>query len=312
MTILKSVPPYRHPGSINFKSGPYEAWKALGGKTACPLFPPRLLHGLAYRWEGPALWRTKGEARLMFVEPVSISFDTFPYYLTHEVVPFVWDCWPCYYDRMERWLRRYGVRCAVFTSWQEMEAMQQRLPEVQMLHCPEAVDTALYVPGKPLAERGIDLLEFGRSNAKVLGDEHMNGIRHVCTLKDGHYVFSNEQLLSAMGDARITVCLPRSVTHPELAEGVETLTQRYWEAMLSRMLIVGHAPQELVDIVGYNPVIELDTRNPARQIAHLIAHIADYQPMVDRNREVALAKGDWKARISDLMHRLESLGWRCS
>ena len=116
MTILKSVSPYRHPGSINFKSGPYEAWKALGGKTARPLFPPRLLHGLAYRWEWPALWRTKEEALLMFVEPVSITFDTFPYYATHEIVPFIWDCWPCYYDRMERWLRRYGVRCAVFTS----------------------------------------------------------------------------------------------------------------------------------------------------------------------------------------------------
>ena len=81
--------------------------------------------------------------------------------------------------------------------------------------------------------------------------------------------------------------------------------------MLSGMLIVGHAPQELVDIVGYNPVIELDAQAPARQIAQLLAHIADYQPMVDRNREVALAKGDWQQRISELMHRLEALGWHC-
>ena len=190
--------------------------------------------------------------------------------------------------------------------------MQQRLPEVQMLHCPEAVDTARYSAGKPLAARSIDLLEFGRSNVRVLGGVDMTGIRHVSTLQHGRYIFSNEALFQAMGNARITLCLPRSVTHPELAEGVETLTQRYWEAMLSGMLIVGHAPQELVDIVGYNPVIELDAQAPARQIAQLLAHIADYQPMVDRNREVALAKGDWKARISDLMHRLESLGWRCS
>ena len=311
MTNLKSVPPYRHPGSINFKSGPYEAWKALGGGTARPFFPPRLLHALAYRCEWPELWRTRGEARLMFVEPVSVRFDTFPYYLTHEVVPFIWDCWPSHYDRMERWLRRHRVRCAIFTSRQEMEAMQQRLPEVLMLHCPEAVDTARYSAGKPLAARSIDLLEFGRSNAKVLGGVDMTGIRHVSTLQHGRYIFSNEALFQAMGNARITLCLPRSVTHPELAEGVETLTQRYWEAMLSGMLIVGHAPQELVDIVGYNPVIELDVQAPARQIAQLLAHIADYQPMVDRNREVALAKGDWKQRISELMHRLEALGWHC-
>ena len=139
----------------------------------------------------------------------------------------------------------------------------------------------------------------------------MTGIRHVSTLQHGRCIFSNEALFQAMGNARITLCLPRSVTHPELAEGVETLTQRYWEALLSGMLIVGHAPQELVDIVGYNPVIELDAQAPARQIAQLLAHIADYQPMVDRNREVALAKGDWKQRISELMHRLEALGWHC-
>lgn len=311
MTILKAVEPYFHLGSINFKSTPYKAWKELGGQVARPLFPPRLLHGFAFRCGLPALWHTGCEARLMFVEPVSITFDTFPYAATHEIVPFIWDCWPRYYDRMEQWMRRHRVRTAIFTARQEMEAMQQRLPEVRMLHCPEAVDAALYSAGKPLAERNIDLLEFGRSNVKVIGNMETVGIRHVSTLKDGRYIYSNAELFSAMADARVTLCLPRSITHPKLAEGVETLTQRYWEAMFSRMLIVGHAPQELVDIVGYNPVIELDTRNPARQIAHLIAHIADYQPMVDRNREAALAKGEWKQRMQRLMDRLETCGYGC-
>ena len=47
------------------------------------------------------------------------------------------------------------------------------------------------------------------------------------------------------------------IQSPDIAQGVETLTQRYWETMLSRTVIVGHAPKELIDICGYNPVLEL-------------------------------------------------------
>lgn len=309
MTLLKAVEPYRHPGNINFKSTPYEAWKALGGLTARPLFPPRMLHALAYRCEWPSIGRRSREARLMFVEPVSVTFDTFPYYATHEVVPFIWDCWPRYYDGMERWMRRHKVRTAIFTSRQELEAMQRRLPEVRMLHCPEAVDTSLYHEGPALTERSIDLLEFGRSNAQVIGTDGLQGVRHVCTLQGGKYIYSNEELFRAMADAKMTLCLPRSMTHPDVAEGVETLTQRYWEAMLSRMLIVGHAPQELIDNVGYNPVIELDSQSAVRQITDILRHTVDYQPLVDRNRAVALEKGCWKKRIQGLMGQLGDWGY---
>lgn len=75
------------------------------------------------------------------------------------------------------------------------------------------------------------------------------------------------------------------------------------------MLIVGHAPQELVDIVGYNPVIELDCQSAVRQITDILCHIADYQPLVDRNRAVALGKGGWKKRVQGLMGQLGDWGY---
>lgn len=31
---LSAVPPFLHPGSINFKRAPYEAWAKVGGRTA--------------------------------------------------------------------------------------------------------------------------------------------------------------------------------------------------------------------------------------------------------------------------------------
>ena len=112
-----------------------------------------------------------------------------------------------------------------------------------------------------------------------------------------------------MGDAKVTKALPRSMTQPEIAGDIETLTQRYWENMLSRMVMVGHAPQELIDIIGYNPVIEIDTTNPILQITNILMHIEDYQELVDRNRAAALKHGDWRLRMRDVMLWLAECGY---
>lgn len=364
MKKVKAVQPYIYPNQLNFKNKPFEAWMEVtvnGYEDPLPTSPvkgegrlrrvagrtlgnevvrgwyPRLLHGLMFKFDLPTLWH--GEARLCFVQPVSLYFDTFFTALTHEVIPFIWDCWPCYYDKMERWMKRHKVRTAIFTSKQEMEEMQKICPEVKMMWCPEAVDTTIYKEGKELKDRSIDLLEFGRGLALNVNDRKLtvnfSKINHVKTLVDGKFLYSDEQLYDAMGDAKVTICLPRSITHPDMAEGVETLTQRYWEAMLSRMVIVGHCPKELEELIGYNPVVEMealnDNLNPnlnpnpnlndnpnerrgkgadnGRQILNIIAHIEDYQELVDRNREVAFRMGDWKGRMKEVMEWLGKVGY---
>lgn len=309
--IVKAVKPYIYPGQLNFKNKPFEAWEALGGETVQGWYP-RILHSLMFKFDMPPLWH--GEARLCFVQPVSLYFDTFFAALTHEIIPFIWDCWPCYYDMMEKWLKKHKVKTAIFTSKQEMEEMRRRLPEINYIHCPEAVDASLYKPGKELKDRNIDLLEFGRSNRLVVSGERLEGINHVCTKVDDKFVYTDEQLYEAMGDAKVTICLPRSITHPETAEGVMTLTQRYWEAMLSRMVIVGHCPKELEDLIGYNPTIEVPLNPPQggraahEQILDILEHIEEYQELVEKNRETALRMGDWMVRMREIQKSLSSVG----
>ena len=105
---------------------------------------------------------------------------------------------------------------------------------------------------------------------------------------------------------KVTITLPRSMTQPEVAGDIETLTQRYWECMFSRMVMVGHAPQELIDFIGYNPVIELSDKISAEElIADVIEHIEDYQALVDKNRETAERLGSWEMRMKWLMGELE-------
>lgn len=342
MKTVKAVQPYIHSGHLNFKLAPYRAWMSVAshgmeGTVAPPLYPPRVLHGLAFKYEMPKIFSLplfRGKcAILMFVEPVSLYFDTFPYYVSHEIIPMFWDCWPCYYDKVEKWLRKHNVKTAIFTSRQEMEEVKTRIPELNTLWCPEAVDISQYKQGKDLKDRNIDLLEFGRSNIKVLGESfykhdlskdslELSGtktISHVCTQANGKFLYNNEELYELMGDAKITICLPKSMTHPDIAEGVETLTQRYWEAMLSRIVIVGHAPKELIDFIGYNPVVELFVDSTiasdvsVRELINgIMENIENYQKLVDMNRKTALRMGNWTLRMEVIKEWLISLGYKCN
>ncbi len=126
---------------------------------------------------------------------------------------------------------------------------------------------------------------------------------------NGKFIYTNEQLRMALANTKITIALPRSITDPLGSGGVETMTQRYWEGMLTRQVMLGYAPKELIDLVGYNPVIEIDYDNVNEQILDVLAHIEDYQELVDRNRAIALELGDWEKRIKQVLAFLQECGY---
>ena len=288
MKTVRAVAPYRHPGFLNFKAGPYEAWVKLEGQTAKAHYPMRALHGPAYRYELPTIGKSTREARLRFVEPVSLSFDTFPDYAHYEIIPFIWDCWPCYFEKMSRWMEKHQVKTAIFTSSQTAERMRMQFNEINVMYCPEGIGISRFPKGKLLRERTTDVFEYGRGSKQA---------------------YSQKLFQTRLTDAKLTIALPRSITHPDIADGIETLTQRYWECMLSGIVMVGHAPKELTDLIKYNPVIEMDQEHPTEQIRDILTHIGDYQSLVDRNRETALRMGDWTLRMREVMKWLKKCGY---
>lgn len=310
MKTVKAVAPYSH--GINFKMQVYDAWVKTGGQTMKGHYPWRMFHRLAFDYELPTIYKSKDIAQLRFVEPVSINFDTFPDYARYEIIPFVWDCWPGYFDKTCEWFKRHEVRTAIFTSSQTAEKMRQHFPKKNIYWCPEGIDTSRYAAGKELKDRKIDVLEFGRTNEKVFKAALPYGIKHICTMQNGKYIYTNEELFHAMGEAKVTITLPRSITQPAVAGDIETLTQRYWECMLSRIVMVGHAPKELIDFIGYNPVIEIDFENPNGQICDILQHITDYSDLTNKNRETALLKGDWLTRMSGVNSFLMQSGYKIS
>ena len=309
MKIVKAIQPYtRHNGS-NFKIPPYNEWVNNDGKVSRAIYPIRHLHGLAHKVELLSFNILSSQARLRFAEAFTINFDCWPDYLWCETIPFIWDCWPSMYDRIEKWFYKHNIRTAIFTSSITAEEIRQRCPNVNILHVTEGIDTSVYHAGGSLVKRSIDFLEYG-SKQRNLFEKPLEGINHVNSTSIITQMMTWDDLLNTMSDAKVTLALPRCDIDQEVTGGVETLTQRFWEGMLSRSVLVGRAPKELTDLIGYNPVITLDRQNAEDQIKDIITHIDDYQALVDKNREVALTMAPWNIRIKKIMNWLTELGYK--
>ena len=191
------------------------------------------------------------------------------------------------YDRIEKWFYKHNIRTAIFTSSITAEEIRQRCPDVNILHVTEGIDTSVYHAGGSLVRRSIDFLEYG-SKQRNLFEKPLEGINHVNSTSIITKMMTWDDLLNTMSDAKVTLALPRCDIDQEVTGGVETLTQRFWEGMLSRSVLVGRAPKELTDLIGYNPVITLDRQNAEDQIKDIITHIDDYQALVDSYFEVQL------------------------
>jgi hypothetical protein len=306
MKRVYAVAPYNH--GINFKMQVYDAWVKMGWKTMPSHYPWRIFHKFAYNYELPTFHKNEKIAQLRFVEPVSLNFDTFPDYTRYEIIPMVWDCWPVHFEKTCNWLKKHNVQTAIFTSSQTAKYISKHFPKMNIIIITEGIDTSRYNMGKELRDREIDVLEFGRNNGLFKSDLPAT-IVHKCSKGNKKLFLSNEDFYQALQDSKITICLPRCDTQPLIAGNIETLTQRYWEAMLSRMIIIGRAPQELVELIGYNPVIEVNRDNAEKKIQEILCNLDDYQHLVDKNRKTALKMGDWAIRIKCIINALTNLNY---
>lgn len=311
MKEVVAVEPYIYKQQINFKHKPFDAWKEIGGKTAAPHYPIRVLHKLAFDLDFPTLssFVSKREARLRFVQPWSISFDTFPDYMFYEIIPLIWDCWPENIEKTIKWLQKHRVRTAIFTSSQVVDIVKERCPSMNVLCITEGIDIDSYKAGKDLKDRKIDFFEYGREIDRVVKYNTPDSFNYFHGKKDGKILLNQQQLYDTLADSKMVAAYPKSWTTPESAQGIETLTQRYWECMLSRCIMVGHAPKELVELLGYNPVIEIDRSDPDEQLLNIKEHISDYQELVNKNRQYALQYGDWKYSMKRIIIFLKECGY---
>ena len=236
------------------------------------------------------------------------DYAVFPFGYTNNIVPILWDTWPKYWGNIIASFKRHNVKRAFFTQRQVAEYVQKKLPQVQCFYIPEALNPKGYKKGEKLDTRRIDVLELGRLYVPI----HQEVLKLSNTTKLTHLYAdevtkkllfeSFEELTRGLADSKIVINYPRCITHPQMAGNVETLTQRYWECMYSRCVMVGHAPQELIDFIGYNPVIEATQDTIQNVIKEILANPEQFQGLVDSNYDVAVNCGSWKSRIPLILH----------
>lgn len=306
--VVYAIEPHFQEQGSNFKMAPFQAWHAIGGRTQKVYTFPKLIDSLSYKVDFPKFYDTRKRCVLRFVEACTIRHDCFPEYMTHETIPMIWDCWPRYFEKVADWLKKYRVKAAIFTASYNALKIKERIPQLNVCTITEGIDITKYDEGKELKDRDIDLLEYGRIERNYF-KKYVSGINHVNTKNSRGRMSTWEKLLYTISTSKICVALPRCDVDPDFTGGIETLTQRFWEGMLSRCVLIGRAPRELIDLIGYDPVINIDRENAEEQVQDIVAHIEDYQPLVDRNREVALKMAPWEIRMKQIMDWLNNLGY---
>ncbi len=254
----------------------------------------------------------KNETSLLVpTDGLSLLNLSFPFW-NYDIIPVFWDTWPGTYEKMCSDLRRLSVRKAFFTSSIVAEKVRKTL-KIETFWIPEGIDIKDYHKGEILNKRTIDLYEMGRQMPRY--HEVIKSIIEKTNVLQQYYANTYDQdgklkalafptaidLLIALPNIKVIISFPQSDTHPEKAGDIETLTQRYWEAMLSRVLIVGRAPKELVDMAGYNPVVDVDWDNPKGQLCSILDNISSYQDLVNKNYEFALQNASWDDRVQCLL-----------
>lgn len=226
----------------------------------------------------------------------------YPQALYARLALYAFDCWEPQFDAWERFFRRNAFRLVIFSARDAAEEMGRRLPGQAVAWLCEGIDPTPFDPTRPLAERQYDLVQFGRSSPEVndLVAAHCaaRGYAHHYRKGDAWLFPTQDDFVRGLADSKLVIALPQSITHPHHAGRVETMSLRYLEIIASGALLLGRCPPEMADWFGYDPVIALDYADPCGQLDHLLANIADYEPLRQRNlaRMRETATSDARAR----------------
>lgn len=278
-----------------------EAWRRIGGCVKIDSSLPHIVRVFCGRYLGFNFWRLKG--KLVVCGWHRIESATWPWNYFWEIVPMMWDLWPANYKFFVRYLKFNRVRLAFVTSTVNILKLRRDLPNIRFVWIPEAVEVSAYPFGPQLKNRRIDVLSYGRQNEQLHKQLSRAAERKTISYQRGAGR-ELESLITDLQDSKITITFPRSDTNPAIAGDVETLTIRYWEAMLTGAVMVGRAPKELIAVCGYDPVIPMDESNCMSVIMDVLGNLDRYQELVNRNRKSAERYGGWEDRLRIIQSNL--------
>ena len=213
---------------------------------------------------------------------------------------YLFDAWPVHHEMIVKFVQTHYLDPVFVSSSQAARSLCKLSTSSVFVWVPEGVDSSKY-RYRQYQEKDIDVLELGRKydayHDCIVDALENDGRTHLYEKTKGKLIFPTEgDLIDGLAKTKISICVPSNITHPDRAGGVATMTVRYLQSMASKCLIVGHAPEEMVELFGYNPVVEIDMDDPVGQIRSILDHFSDYIPMIERNYAETMANHTWNKR----------------
>ena len=226
-----------------------------------------------------------------------------------ELVPWCLDTWPGEDKLLDQIIKRYGIKRMALSQRMSCSRIMHRHPSLDICWIPESADQHHYNPSKDLHDRSMILLEYGREiqdlSIQISRECVRQGWSYSSTANARKAYPTGAKLHEAIGNSRSIVAFPRSITHPRIAQGCETMTLRYLEGVASRTLVLGQSPQELIDLFGFDPVIPLNQDNSVPVLRSLSEIPESYQDHVNRAYERFLEVGTHDIRGHEFVQWLK-------
>ena len=238
-----------------------------------------------------------------------IKFYPYAYLNRRKRYVYFFDAWTNDQPEIIDFIQQYKINQVFVSASQAAIELNEKLERSLANWIPEGIDVSVYKQF-PYNQKDIDVIQIGRKydwyHEQILPVFSETNKVYLYEKTKGTIIFpTREEFINGLARSKISVCFPSNITHPERAGGIETMTNRYLQSMASKCLIVGHAPQEMIELFVYNPVVEIDWDAPMEQLKTILDHYSDYIPLIEKNYEVVSKYHTWDnrwERIKNLLH----------
>jgi glycosyltransferase involved in cell wall biosynthesis len=213
---------------------------------------------------------------------------------------YFFDVWTKDQSKIVDFIRRCHISKVFVSSSQAASDLNKSLGRSIASWIPEGIDVIAY-KHVPYDQKDIDVIQIGRKydqyHEQISPFLNSNNKVYLYEETKGVVIFPDrEDFINGLARSKVSVCVPSNITHPERSGNIETMTNRYLQSMASKCLIVGHAPEEMIGLFGYNPVVEINPDAPAKQLDTILNHYTDYIPLIEKNYQMVSECHTWEKR----------------
>lgn len=241
---------------------------------------------------------------------VMMGLDIYKYrpyglYTTHNRSIYLFDAWPHDFDKIVNFVEVFKIDFIFVSASQSAKILDGIFGNrIIVSWIPEGINPQEY-KFNSFEDKSIDVLALGRKydlyHERILPYFEKNNRVYLYEKVKGELIFpTREEFIDGMAKSKISICVPSNITHPERSGNIETMTIRYLQSMVSKCLIVGHAPKEMIDLFGYNPIIEINMSDPVGQIEAILKDFDTYIPLIEKNYQQVLQHHTWSNRWNQM------------